>query len=131
MLHKKCWESILSLLCPSVLLSIRWSSSYLLNLLSEINVVYSKCSLRHRLVNQDLSRSFWKVQGHSEHIKIQLQHFFIYEVHISSEIDDNQTCKLLGHRSLKVILRGQGHSVHVPHLRKFLFQEVFDHILSC
>jgi hypothetical protein len=44
-------------------------SSYLLNLSSEIDVVDKKCSLRQRFVDQGLSRSFWKVQGHSGHIK--------------------------------------------------------------
>jgi hypothetical protein len=36
---------------------------------SETDVVDKKCSLRHGLVDKDPSRSFWKVQGHSEHIK--------------------------------------------------------------
>jgi hypothetical protein len=44
-------------------------SLYLLNLLSEIDVGDSKCSLIQGLVEQGLSWSFWKVQGHSEHIK--------------------------------------------------------------
>jgi hypothetical protein len=44
-------------------------SSCLLNLSSEIDVVDSKCSFRQGIVDQCLSRSYWKVQGHSEHIK--------------------------------------------------------------
>jgi hypothetical protein len=44
-------------------------SSYLLNFLSKINVFDKKCSLKQEFVDQGLSRSFWKVQGHSEHIK--------------------------------------------------------------
>jgi hypothetical protein len=48
---------------PSVRLS-----SYLLNLSSEIDVD-TEHSFRQGLVNQELSRSYWKVQGHSEHIK--------------------------------------------------------------
>jgi hypothetical protein len=44
-------------------------SSYPLNLSSEIDVVGNKCSFSQGFVGQGLSRSFWKVQGHSEHIK--------------------------------------------------------------
>jgi hypothetical protein len=53
-----------------VLPSVR-PSSYFLNLSSEIDVVdtCNKSSLIHGLMDQGLSRSFWKVQGHSEHIK--------------------------------------------------------------
>jgi hypothetical protein len=58
------------------------------NLLSEIDVVDNICSLRQGLVDQGLSKSFWKVQGYSEQ-RSQFQHFFIYEVQISSEIDQN------------------------------------------
>jgi hypothetical protein len=43
-------------------------SSYLLNLSSEINVVDNKCFFRLGLVDKGHSRSFWKVQGQSEHI---------------------------------------------------------------
>jgi hypothetical protein len=62
MLSKKFQWSILSLLCLSVHPSVRAN-------ISEIDVVDKKCSLRQRLVDQGLSRSFWKVRGHSEHIK--------------------------------------------------------------
>jgi hypothetical protein len=44
-------------------------SSYLLYLSSEIDVIDNKCSFRQGLVDQVLSRSYWKVQGHSEHRK--------------------------------------------------------------
>jgi hypothetical protein len=40
-------------------------SSYLLNILSEIDVVDNKYCFRQGLVDQGPSRSYWKVQGHS------------------------------------------------------------------
>jgi hypothetical protein len=57
---KKIGGDILSPLCPSV-----HPSSYLRNLSSEIDVVDNKCSFRQGLVDQGLSRSYWKVEGHS------------------------------------------------------------------
>jgi hypothetical protein len=59
MLPEKFRGIILSLLCPSELP----------NLSSEIDVVDEKCSLRQGLVDQGLSKSFWKVQGHLQHRK--------------------------------------------------------------
>ena len=41
-------------------------SPYLLNLSTEIDVANNKCSFRLGLEDQGHSRSFWKVQGHSE-----------------------------------------------------------------
>jgi hypothetical protein len=52
----------------SVRLSIH-PSSYFLNFVSEIDVVDNMCSLRQGHVDQGISRSFWKVQGYSGHIK--------------------------------------------------------------
>jgi hypothetical protein len=64
--RKKFRGSILSPLFPCVRPSVR-PSSYLLNLSSEIYVAGNKCSFRQGLVVQGIS--YWKVQGHSEHIK--------------------------------------------------------------
>jgi hypothetical protein len=36
--------------------------------LSQIGVVVNKCSFRRELVDQGLSRSYWKVHSHSEYI---------------------------------------------------------------
>jgi hypothetical protein len=91
MLPEKIWGSIITVavvsICPSVLLSIHWS-------LSEIDIVDNRCSLKQGLVEQ----------GHSGKFKvtriifkgIQFQHFFMSEVHISSEIYNNGTYTLLG-----------------------------------
>jgi hypothetical protein len=94
-LPEKFWGSILLLLCLLVC-----PSSYFLILLSEIDAVdtCNKCSLRQGLVDQGLSRSFWKVEGHSEHVN----EFFIYGVHISWEIYHNWTHALLWTKFLKV-----------------------------
>jgi hypothetical protein len=94
-------------------------SSYFLNLVSEINVVDNKCSFRQGPVDQGLSRSFWKVQGHSGHIKES-------NFSISSDMKFTFYQKLIiieqthymGQRSFKVIFRSQDHYVHVPYLRK-------------
>jgi hypothetical protein len=63
----------LSLLCSPVR-----PSSYLLNLSSVVDVD-NKCSFRQGLVDQGISRSYWKVQGHSEHLKekIKFWHFIL------------------------------------------------------
>jgi hypothetical protein len=68
--------------------------------------------------------------------RIQFQHFFIYEVHIASEIHYNWTDTLLATKVTQGhFLRGVGHSVHVPYLWKKKsfqsFKQVFDHTLSC
>jgi hypothetical protein len=61
MLSKKIWGKH-----TVAILSVR-PSSYLLHLSSEIDVADIKCSFRQGLVDQGLSRSYWKVQGHSEY----------------------------------------------------------------
>jgi hypothetical protein len=118
---KKIRGSILSPLCPSVVsLSVRPSvrpNSYLLNLSSEIDVVDNKCSLRLGLVDQGHSRSFWKVQGHSEH-KIQKSNFNISLYNVKdTDMKSSETYTELYRQYMQYITYGPWGQPHPPEIQ--------------
>jgi hypothetical protein len=88
-------------------MSVVYPSSYLLNIYQKFMLLITNVPCDKDLWTKfSLSKSFWKVHSEHKYIRIQFQHFFIYEVNISSEIDHNwaYTVHVHGTAVLKVII---------------------------
>jgi hypothetical protein len=88
--------------------------THLLILSSEIDVVGNKCSFTQGFVDQGLSRSYWKVQGHSKHKKENSILKFLHIVVQYTDMKSSKTYTKCYRQYMQYIRYGPWGQLHPP-----------------